>query len=363
MPEAESDKGTPTQGVPQLARQTPLVAEALDEYIQTRVHLAANTLLNDRSVLNGFVRFLGAIQVGHLTPRHIEAYFIGPTGIIHRMNDQSYNKCVQRVSGFVRFCHQRGYNRQPLMANIRPRRVFKRDRLRLSPAQMLRMLEVTHDPRDRAMLAVAINTALRAGELTAIRIRDVNLDAGTLHVTISKSGFEDHMPISADLDGELRRWLVEYQAALGRPVPLDAYLFPARRPPHGLRLGQPGEAQRHPRGGELRPEVQLKHPARVVQRALTQLGLEIEAGEGFHTLRRSAARAFFDGMAAAGHDEALRMTSAFLHHSSTQVTEGYLGLAHERVKRDAALRGEAFLSAMVNQEKVTPLRPPKVADA
>jgi hypothetical protein len=137
--------------------------------------------------------------------------------------------------------------------------------------------------------------------------------------------------------------------------------------PSRLRLGRPGEPA--PRPGEPRPDVQLTHPARVVQRALKRLGVEIEAGEGFHTLRRSAARAFFDSMAAAGHDEALRMTSAFLHHSSTQVTEVYLGLRHERVtenpkgsqssnnqdRANQPERGQGIL-----EKKPTPSRRPRI---
>ena len=60
-------------------------------------------------------------------------------------------------------------------------------------------------------------------------------------------------------------------------------------------------------------------------------------------------------MAEKGHDEALRMTSSFLHHSSVQTTEVYLGLQHERIKRDVALRGQPFLTAMVDQTNVVRL--------
>lgn len=52
---------------------------------------------------------------------------------------------------------------------------------------------------------------------------------------------------------------------------------------------------------------------------------------------------------------ALRATAALLHHSSTAVTENYLGLSHERVRRDRSLRGKAFLTAMVDQDQVTKL--------
>lgn len=339
-----------------MARTTPLISEALNEYMATRTHLAANTLINDRSQLQAFVRFLGTIQAGHLTPQHVEAYFVGADGITNRMNARSFNKARQRVNGFVGFLASRGYNRKPLLANIHPRKVFRRDRLRLSPTQMLALYDAADNPRDRCMLAVACNLALRAGELTSLRIRDINFQASTVHVVVSKSGIEDHMPLSSDLAPELRSWLTTYADQLRRPLRPDDYLFPTRHAPRLLRMNPANTAEAVRRPGGWRPEAKITHPARIVQIALRKIGLEIEAGEGFHTLRRSAGRAFFDRLASLGHDEALRMTSAFLHHSSTQVTELYLGLQHERVKRDAALKNQPFLSTMIDDENVTPLR-------
>lgn len=338
-----------------MARRTPSVQAALDEYLATRQHNAENTRINDQSVLQAFVRRIGDIQVGHLTARHVENYFLGSGGLIERNNPRSYNKVRQRVLGFLTFCADRGYSRTPLMTNIRPRKVFHRDRLRLTPDQMLEMLEATTNARDRGMLAVAVNLGLRAGEITGLTVSDVNLPGQTLHVVVSKSGFAEYMPISSDLDGELRLWLVAYAREVGSAMTGHAFLFPARHPPR-LRSMTSAKYPTLPQPGALRPQDRLTKPAVVVQRALRRLDMDVEAGEGFHTLRRSAARAFFDRMASEGHDEALRMTSSFLHHSSSQVTETYLGLQHERIKRDLALRGQPFLSAMVDRGNVTPIR-------
>lgn len=337
-----------------MARRTPTAQQALDEYMSTRQHTALNTQINDRSVLGAFVRHLGDIQMGHVTPQHVESFFLGPGGTGSRHNGRTFNKGRQRVAGFLAFCEGRGYNRQPLLTNVRPRPVVHRERLRLTPSELLALVETTEDERDRAMLAVAVNLGLRASEITSLRIRDVRLQDSSLHVTIGKNNTEDTMPLSSDLEPALRRWLAEYQAAAPRPLRPDDFLFPARHAPRLLTMHKPGVPVAAKPGG-LRPEVQMTHPAKVVQRALRRCGFEIEAGEGFHTLRRSAARAFFDSMSNAGHDEALRLTMCFLHHSSTQVTEVYLGLRHERVKRDAILKGRPFLSAMVNRSNVVDL--------
>ena len=72
------------------ARTTPLVANAMDEYLGTRLHLAKNTQTSDRSVLSGFAKAMGNIQIGNLTPQHVEAYFHDQNGIYHRMNEGSH---------------------------------------------------------------------------------------------------------------------------------------------------------------------------------------------------------------------------------------------------------------------------------
>lgn len=337
-----------------MARRTPSLQDALDEYFTTRLHTATNTQINDRSVLNGFVRFFGDMQVGHLTPQHVEQYFLGPGGAIHRYNARSYNKVRQRVAGFLAFCAARGYNRAPLLGNVHARKVMQQDRLRLTPDQMVQMLEATDDPRDRGMLAVAINTGLRASEITALRVGDVSLASGSLHVVITKSGFEDHMPVTSELDQELRDWLTAYAGQMRGPLQAEHFLFPAKYGPRFHRIAFPTDAAT-PRPGGLRPDARLTHPAVVVQRALRRIGIEVGPGEGFHTLRRSAAVAFFTTMTDRGHDESLRQTSFFLHHSSVQTTELYLGLQHERIKRDEALRGKPFLSTLINKDNVVPL--------
>jgi integrase len=98
------------------------------------------------------------------------------------------------VNGFLAFCTARGYNRNALMLNIHQLKVVTRERLRLSTTEILQALDATADPRDRAMLAVAMNLGLRAGEITSLTVGNVDLTKQSLHVFVSKSGIEDRMP-------------------------------------------------------------------------------------------------------------------------------------------------------------------------
>ena len=237
----------------------------------------------------------------------------------------SFNKTRSRIKCFLDFCIRRGWLTGDLLMAVRPRRVTRRGRLILSPSELLAMLGLAADPRERAMLAVGMNTALRAGEIADLRISDVDLDAGDLSVRITKSHTEDAMPISMELDAELRSWMIKYQVEVGRILSPDDHLFPAREPGHWRGQNESVPASRATRVmpnrlvfvyGHPRPNKPINKPAVIVQRAIARLGLIVETGEGFHTLRRSAARAFYESRRDDGHDYALRDTSALLHHSS-----------------------------------------------
>lgn len=69
------------------------------------------------------------------------------------------------------------------------------------------MLDVTANDRDRAYIAMAINTGLRA---IRICVGDVDLAEGAIKVTISKTTEEDELPASgpgSSLSRQTRRRL------------------------------------------------------------------------------------------------------------------------------------------------------------
>lgn len=342
-----------------VVRATPTIDEAVEVYLQLRkAKFSHDTWVNDRSQLHRLARSMNGIQVGSITPERMEHFFLGPGGLAEVMAPSSFNKVLSRVDTFFAFCRRRGWIKGDPLGEVETITPTRRERLRLSPAELLRLLDVTTHPRDRALLAVACNTALRAGEIADLRLQDVDLDGGWLHVRITKSHLEDQMPISLELDRELRAWLSVYGEQMARPLPPNAYLFPGKtagrwryepNPAPGVPVYGASNVYVH---GDLRPDVPVRKPAEIVQRALRASGFEISAGEGLHTIRRSLARAYFEREAASGNDVALRATAALLHHSSTQVTEHYLGLNHEKVRRDRSLRGKPFLGAMVDGDNV-----------
>lgn len=319
-------------------KYTPLLSDALDEYLAIRaVHLAPTSLANDRSQSRAFVSGIGDCRVSALTPQRVEAWFIGEA---ERQQAASYNKVRQRVSGFIKFLTSRGWLVGDPLAMVGKRKTVKRERLRLSAEELLELPDYAASDRDKAIIILACNTAMRASEIRGLRVKDLDLANGWLRVRVEKSSREDVMPVTQELAEAMREWLAVYERQESG-LEADWYLFPSRTVSNGTCYFV------------LNPEKPIVKMAAIVQKAMVSAGHTLEKGEGIHTLRRSVARIFFDQACAGGHDAALRMTSSLLHHSSTQVTEIYLGLQHERLSRDEVLRGKRFLSATVKSVELT----------
>jgi len=212
----------------------------------------------------------------------------------------------------------------------------------VDPQDFPRLLDACTNPQQRIIVALGLYLFLRASEVRELRIGSVNLDRGEVLVYQPKTSRYDEMPICAELDTELRRWLTWYAQDAG-PVhgPLDPewFLVPARMPmtlenPEGGR----GNGRPVPRGeGSVNPHKRVGTPHRAVQKALNAIGWRVEGDrEGCHTLRRSGARALFDTLVESGEvrDGVLRVVSAMLHHKSTSMTEHYLGLEADVEKRN-----------------------------
>lgn len=350
------------------------LAEAVTDYLtyRERRHFAASTCRQDRVLLTRFVHDIGDLQLRNLTPDHLSSWFYGDGGVMsqHDWRGRSkshthgsiapatHNVYRTRLSTFFRFCSVRGWIRKDLLQEVQAIPVPKRIRQQPPPNVLLQMVEEAGNPRDRVYLAIAVNTALRTNEICRIKVGDVNLAQGTLHAVISKIHIEDELPITADLDRELRSWLVEYARALGRPLADEDYLIPvivARGAMYWTLDVEGKKVMRHHFGTYDPARKITANSERIVKEVMARLGMETHY-EGTHTIRRAVARAFFDSMSDdTGYDAALRTTSALLHHQSTATTERYLGLTSEKVRRDAMMTGKPFLSAMVDKSNVTAL--------
>lgn len=218
------------------------------------------------------------------------------------------------------------------MLGVRNRKVPKKDRLRIPAHEFGRLLDCAANPRDRILLAVGLYLFLRQSEVKTLKVKDLDLNEGTLNVVVHKTKDHDRMTVPAELDAELRAWLLHYQEACG-PLQPDWFLIPSRKMTGWQRMG-------------LNPTKAVTNIEAVLKQTLDRFGIVNHKGEAYHTLRRSGARAWFDALNEQTIDNALKIVQAQLHHSSVLMTEKYLGITHDRVTRDRLLKGQAMFPAL-----------------
>jgi integrase len=329
---------------------------ALDEYLLLREGQTAERTYNtERNSLRSFVKWINVnyakqldLLCRNLTARHVESFFYDTThGQVVRVAASTFNTRRTHVNTFVNFMHRRGYVNAGLMDGVKARKIVKRARTRLTVGDLMTLLNSARNPRDRVFVAVAINTALRQNEIRSLRVGDVDLEQGVIHTRLTKNSKEDHFPISADLDAELRTWMMWYQQEVGQLLP-DMYLIPSMSKVELNSQGKYEQGLSHPQ-----PYVEYKWVNRMIKNLLAQV-IDDTHLEGVHTIRRSVARIYYD-MALqedGSRDDALRITQTVLNHSSVTQTEAYIGLQREKDKRDSSLKGQPFLTKLVGENVV-----------
>lgn len=317
----------------------PLLSEVVEEFIRHRrtTDLARTTLRDSESTLRQFVEVVGGIDIADVGIPHVALFFDAGS---ETRQSQSQRNDYSRLSVFFDYARARGYmaaTQNPLFGRRRPKRI-KKERNRVHVGKFSALLDAAgaRSDRDRAAVAMLLFTLARDGEVGTVRIRDINLDTGKIRMMIHKTHQEDSVPICAELDRELRRWLSIYAATCGELQP-HWYLLPARttRP-----VREAGKIVAAETCGYL-PTKRMGPLGKAAKAALDRIGFPVSDGEreGAHTIRRSGARALADQLASIGHDAAIRVVQSMLHHATMAQTEEYVGLTPERKTRDELILG------------------------
>ncbi|WP_270886268.1 tyrosine-type recombinase/integrase [Pedococcus sp. 5OH_020] len=350
----------------------PSLRQTVEDYLAARsARYSPSTVRNESFVLRRFVTTLAGgrdIQTRNVTAEHVERWFatvLSPhtdrTGTERApVQASTHNFYRTRIASLHRWAVARGLTRADWLAHVPPMRVPRKVRQQPSPDHLWAMLDSCHEPRDRAVLALAMNTGLRAGEIARLTVGDLDLGTMTLRVWVSKSQVEDDMPVTADLREEMRAWLSMYARAVKRPLHPEDHLVPAMTGPRYRWSGPDGAKVRDHIPSTYVPSKPASKLHCIAKDALEAVGLPTR-GEGIHTVRRAVARAYYETLAAEdGHDGAIRVVMTLLHHSNLSTTETYLGVASERRARDTSLRGRSLLPRPTDSQ-VLDMRPRAVA--
>ncbi|WP_256842260.1 tyrosine-type recombinase/integrase [Ornithinimicrobium cryptoxanthini] len=343
-----------------MTSKNTLLSRAIEEYLEYRsARYSEATVRGEAHALAYFATWYGRdVQVQSLRPEKVEAWFTElrsphtTPNRVHRppVSANTHNVYRKRMRAFFSWLTRRGALKVDLLAEVPALSVHRRQRIQPPPSVLADLPNHATNARDRALIALSVNTGLRRNSVLLLTVEDVDLDEGWLRVQITKSHRDDAFPISSDLEPELHRWLRQYAKDLGRPLNGQEWLLPARTGPRITWTTQEdGTKARGHTAGSWVPERAMTHPERVIQDALRSAGLDIGAGEGMHTIRRGLARAFFDSLSEQGHDSAIKDVGAMLHHSNSSTTEVYLGLSQEVERRNALIRGRPLLSTMTDE--------------
>ena len=307
--------------------------------------LSPATLKDKRRAIRRLIKTAGNVPVHTLDDMAMDVLF-------EEMSDTcgagALNSALVHLGVFFKWCVSR--KMAPLAFNpLAERKRWDLPDVRktiLPVGEFAPLLEAAKTPRDRMIVAIGLYLFLRASEIRTIQLRDLDLDRGTIKVHVWKSKKEDVMPISKELDRELRRWLTHYTEQVG-PLRPDYYLTPSRdltQVAYDHALGRLAKTADHRE--TLHPERQCARPESAVKLALPGIRWDTHDSSGksyrygCHLLRRSGGRALFDRLRTEGYEGALQRVKTMLHHKEAAMTEFYLDVSHETELRDELLRGQ-----------------------
>lgn len=242
-------------------------------------------------------------------------------------SSQSLNSDAIAYRQFVKFLHRREYlsaARNPVAhlktEKWKPRVTLKEMVVQPSQDVFSRLLEAAgaRHPRDRAVVALGAYTGLRESELVALKIENIDFEAGEVRAYRKKIRDWHVVPMHPDLVPELERYLAWLKSKHGALQP-GWFLLGSRR----MLVGLAASAAGVPSGG-LSPESPVdptKQAWRLsldVKAAFTNAGYEGLYRSGSHTLRRMA------GLYVTDETGDRRNAMRLYGHQAEATTEGYL---------------------------------------
>ncbi|MFI8237587.1 tyrosine-type recombinase/integrase [Streptomyces sp. NPDC085866] len=333
---------------------TPKLSFAKDSFIRQR---AAASRSRDvgyayKSLLRRFEANVKDCHTGSLRPHHFEDFWYGEGGLSDTCSSQTLGKYRNDMKQFLSFVYRREWTTYApdfLLDGIREKTTrVNRNRYRMTRAELRSLIAAAEDPRDVALICFVACTGVRISEALGMRIRDVSFSKSELYVYLPKTKQEVTYPLASDLEAALREWLTAYAAQVGK-LSKSFHLFPAYHRQRWIEGGGRLPANQY------NPENHITGPRVLLAPIAERAGIELEEGDGWHTIRRSFARILYDDCVAMGHDAALRVVQAALNHASVKTTEHYLGLNLERQQFHRLMKGHAFLTADIEPGKIVTL--------
>ena len=288
------------------------LCDAYARWLSDARGLAATTIPNRRAEARRFLESLGdrggeQALLAQITVADLDHYLAKRAPQLRRVTRQRLVLCLR---GFLRYIHIEGLIQQDLSGTlISPRRYAFES---IPPAlraehvdAVLKAAEKDRTPkglRDHAILLLLATYGLRAGEVTALRLDDIDWRKDQLRVRHSKTGCESFLPLLAPVGEAIVAYLRD-----GRPETKVREVF--------LRVRAPFQS--------LRTGSSLYH---MVEHRLQKAEIKLERKHGPHAFRHARAV----GLLNAG--VAMKSIGDVLGHRSPDSTAVYLKLATSELR-------------------------------
>lgn len=260
----------------------------------------------------------------------------------------SWNKYKEVMALFVKWAAERGQCDPFLLDEVGDRSEKDSLKIWLTNGEVDMLLWACDDLRDRAMLGVAFDYALRVGSLEELTISDVDWKRQTIRWKMYKKRRKEFewrvKPLTPESRRFLSDWLEWYARYKG--LTLEALLrnghwalFPRRHTgQHTDPLtGQVRRGTYYPKaiGGQPAELYSVRTSVEILKAELIRtLGFTREElkGQGIHVARRTSVRGVFEET---GDNE--YMASVHAGHSNTGTTRRYIGTSKTEAKHDELL--------------------------
>ncbi|MCC6457220.1 MAG: tyrosine-type recombinase/integrase [Caldilineaceae bacterium] len=170
-------------------RGTTSIAEALEMFMldcEAR-RLTPATRYFYQNKIGLFVRWCGEHDIElltDLTPHDLRRYFIN---LQHReLSSQYQNNIGRAIRAFLNYCVRDELMQATPFAKVKLPRMEKKILEALTTTDIKAILKSCQSERDRAICLFLLDTGVRASELLALNVEDIDKAVGTIHVRLGK---------------------------------------------------------------------------------------------------------------------------------------------------------------------------------
>lgn len=199
-----------------------LIQSFLD-YLSLECGLSKNTILayrNDLTKFSAFMKTWGLRRPKDVQPEHLNTFMSSEKESGLSVNSICRN--LVAIKQFYKYLVLEGKHQKDSLAVVDSPKLWKRlpGVLHWKEVEKLLSVSPSHAPlglRNKALLEVLYATGARASEVTTLRLKDVDLEAGYLRCK-GKGNKERIVPIGSQAQESLKRYLSEARPHLGGPA-------------------------------------------------------------------------------------------------------------------------------------------------